>query len=255
MIPLHDDNPTQITPVVTIALIAACVLTFLWQQSLGPYEGERAVYGLGMIPAVLIEGVRLPDEYAMVPAELTLLTSMFLHGGWMHLIGNMLYLWIFGNNIEDAMGHGRFVAFYVLCGLAAAFAQAFQDTGSQIPMIGASGAISGVLGAYLLLYPKARVLVLIPLGIFFYTTRIRALWVLGFWGVLQFINASMANPGEGGIAWWAHVGGFVAGMALILVFRKSHVPLFGHGHERPKPSSGRRGRGRLPNTRRKGPWG
>jgi membrane associated rhomboid family serine protease len=124
-------------------------------------------------------------------------------------------------------------------------------------MIGASGAISGVLGAYLLLYPRARVLVLIPLGFFLFTTRIRALWVLGFWGVLQFINASMANPGEGGIAWWAHVGGFVAGMALILVFRKSHVPLFGHGRERPKPSSGRRGRGRgrLPNTRRKGPWG
>jgi membrane associated rhomboid family serine protease len=151
---------------------------------------------------------------------------MFLHGGWMHLIGNMLYLWIFGNNVEDAMGHGRFVVFYLLCGLAAAFAQAFQDPGSTVPMIGASGAIGGVLGAYLLLYPQARVLVLIPLGFFFYTLRIRALYVLGFWFLLQFLLSAMTAGQQGGVAYWAHIGGFVAGMVLILPFRRKGFPLF-----------------------------
>ncbi len=159
MIPLHDDNPTSLTPFVTVGLIAACVAVFLWQVTLPPEALEAALHGYGMSPAVLF-GER---ELAPGLAGLSVVTSMFLHGGWMHLIGNMLYLWIFGNNVEDAMGHGRFVVFYLLCGLAAAFAQAVQDPGSTVPMIGASGAIGGVLGAYLLLYPQARVLVLIPM--------------------------------------------------------------------------------------------
>jgi len=151
---------------------------------------------------------------------------MFLHGGWMHLIGNMLYLWIFGNNVEDAMGHGRFIVFYLLCGIAAALAQAFQDPGSAVPMIGASGAIGGVLGAYVLLYPRARVLVVVPLGFFFYTLRIPAMIVLGLWFGLQFVSTMLAGDQIGGVAYWAHIGGFVAGMVLILPFRKKGFPLF-----------------------------
>ena len=227
MIPLHDDNPTTLKPIVTVGLIAACSLVFLWQISLGERGYLETVYSLGVVPAVLMGNVQLRPELASVPAELTLLTSMFLHGGWMHLIGNMLYLWIFGNNIEDAMGHGRFIVFYALCGTAAAYAQVLQDPASTVPMIGASGAISGVLGAYLLLYPKARVLVLIWLGFFIHTVRLPAGFVLGFWFVLQYVNAALAGEAGGGVAWWAHIGGFVTGMALILVFRRKQVPLFG----------------------------
>ncbi len=227
MFPLHDDNPTTRTPFVTVGLIVACSFAFLWQLALGEQGGWRAVVSLGVIPAVLVGGRELAPELALVPAEATVLTSMFLHGGWMHLIGNMLYLWIFGNNIEDSMGHVRFIAFYLLCGAAAAFAQVLPDPASTVPMIGASGAISGVLGAYLLLYPKARVLVLVFLGFFVTTVRIPAMYVLGFWFVLQFFNAAVTDPGQGGVAWWAHVGGFVAGAALILVFRDKRVPLFG----------------------------
>ena len=227
MIPLHDDNPTTRKPIVTVGLIVACCLAFLWQMSLGPRDYTRAVFSLGVVPAVLLGERELPAHLVLVPAELTLATSMFLHGGWMHLIGNMLYLWIFGNNIEDAMGHTRFVIFYLACGAAAAFAQIMQDPGSTVPMIGASGAIAGVLGAYLLLYPRARVLVLIFLGIFIQTIRIPAVYVLGFWFVLQFLNAALSGEADGGVAWWAHIGGFVTGMALILVFRQKNVPLFG----------------------------
>ena len=171
MIPLHDDNPTDIFPVLTVTFIAACVLVFLWQTSLGSQGYQAAVYALGVIPAVLLDKVTLPAELAVVPASVTVFTSMFLHGGFMHLAGNMLYLWIFGNNVEDAMGHGRFIVFYLLCGVAAVFGQVLQNPDSQIPMIGASGAISGVLGAYLILYPRARVLVLIPLGFFMHLVR------------------------------------------------------------------------------------
>ncbi len=256
MIPLHDDNPTSITPFVTIGLIAVCALVFLWQVSLPPGEIERAVYGYGLIPAVLFGERRLPPEVAAIPAELSLFTSMFLHGGWLHLIGNMLYLWIFGNNIEDSMGHVRFIVFYLLCGLAAAFAQALQNPGSIVPMIGASGAIGGILGGYLMLFPRAHVLVLVPLGFFLYTMRIPAVIVLGFWFVLQFLQSAAAGDQPGGVAYWAHVGGFLAGVVLIVPFRNKAFPLFA-GPRRP-PSGGRRsGRSRLPQsgrTRPRGPW-
>lgn len=234
MIPLHDDNPTTITPLVTIALIVTNVLVFLWQVGLPPVEQERVVFALGSIPAVIFGDRVLPPEIALVSPELSVLTSMFLHGGWLHLIGNMLYLWIFGNNVEDAMGHVRFIAFYVLCGIAAALAQAFQDPTSTIPMIGASGAIGGVLGAYLLLHPKARVLVLIPLGILFPVIRIPAVVVLGVWFLMQFLESAATPTGGGGVAYWAHIGGFVAGMALIFVFKRREVPML---------------------DRRRGPWG
>ena len=226
MIPLHDDNPTDITPVVTYVVIGLCILAFLWQLSLGQSGGERAVFSLGLIPAVLFHQATLPDEMVIVPPATTLLTSMFLHGGFMHLAGNMLYLWIFGNNVEDSMGHGRFITFYLLCGVAAGLAQALMNPGSEIPMIGASGAISGVLGAYLLLYPHARVLVIVPLGLFSTLMRLRAIWVLGFWFVMQLLLSGFSGSHQGGVAFFAHIGGFIAGMALIPLFKHADVPMF-----------------------------
>lgn len=226
MIPLHDDNPTQITPVVNTTIIVVCVMAFLWEVSLGPQEQAQVLYGLGLIPAVLFGEQDLPPAVALVPPELTILTSMFLHGGWMHLIGNMLYLWIFGNNIEDAMGHGRFIIFYLLSGLGAAMTQALIAPQSTIPMVGASGAISGVLGAYLLLHPYARVMVLIPLGFFAHIIYLPAMAVLGLWFIIQLLSSATADPEQGGVAFLAHVGGFITGMILILVFRRKGVQFF-----------------------------
>ncbi|MFQ5643402.1 MAG: rhomboid family intramembrane serine protease [Thiogranum sp.] len=231
MIPLHDDNPTRITPYVTIGFITISVLVFLWQLSLGAAV-QHAVYSLGMIPATLLGGKSLPDELVMIPAWMTLFTSMFMHGGWMHLIGNMLYLWIFGNNVEDAMGHTRFIVFYLVCGVAAALTQALPDTGSEIPMIGASGAVSGILGAYLLMYPHARVLVAIPIGIIITTLRIPAVYVLGFWFLMQLISSALAGGQQGGVAFGAHIGGFIAGMALIPLFKYRHIRFFAPAHRR-----------------------
>ena len=229
MIPLRDDNPSAIVPIVSWVLIGACVLVFLWQLSLGPRESQIAVYALGVIPAVLFEGSRLPPELVLAPPLATVFTSMFLHGGWMHLIGNMLYLWIFGDNVEDSMGHGRFIVFYLLCGVAAVLAQSLPDTASEVPMIGASGAISGVLGAYLLLYPHARVLVLIPLGFFSQILHLRAGIVLGLWFALQLFNSLITPPGGGGVAFGAHIGGFVAGLALLPLFKRRGVRLWHPG--------------------------
>lgn len=220
MIPLQDDNPSTIRPLVSVGLIVACVLVFLWQFSLGAAGGEQVIYALGVIPSVLFGFDSLPPEITLVPPVATAFTSMFLHGGWLHLIGNMLYLWVFGDNVEDSMGHGRFLAFYVLCGLAAVLAQALPEPRSTIPMVGASGAISGVLGAYLLLYPRARVLVAIPFGLIVHTTRIPAGIVLALWFGLQLVSNLMTAPGEGGVAFRAHIGGFIAGMILLPFFKQ-----------------------------------
>ncbi|MGH6959363.1 MAG: rhomboid family intramembrane serine protease, partial [Dongiaceae bacterium] len=204
--------------VVTIGIIVLCSLVFLWQQSLSQEAGIYAVYAYGVVPTVLFGNDSLPPDIARIPPELSIVTSMFMHGGWMHIIGNMLYLWIFGNNIEDRLGHVRFVLFYLLCGAAAALAQSVVNTHSEVPMIGASGAIAGVLGAYMVLFPRAHVLVLVPLGFFTQVMRLPALLVLGFWFVLQFIEGGLMAPGEGGgVAYWAHIGGFVAGIALIFL--------------------------------------
>jgi membrane associated rhomboid family serine protease len=226
MIPLRDNNPTTIMPLITVALIAACIVAFFWELSLGERSLQAALLSLGVTPATLVGGEHLPAKFYVVPPWATVLTSMFLHGGWMHLIGNMLYLWIFGNNVEDAMGHFRYIVFYVVCGIAAALAQALPNPDSTVPMIGASGAISGVLGAYLLLHPRAQVLVLIPLGFFTRVIHLPAFLVLGFWFVLQLINSAFASSGGGGVAWGAHIGGFVAGAALIPFFKYSRVRLF-----------------------------
>ena len=217
MIPLRDDNPIRSRPVVTVALIALCTLVFLWQLSLSANGQQQAAYVFGLIPAVLFGNARL--EGGWLPAGATILTSMFLHGGWLHLIGNMLYLWIFGDNIEDRLGRGRFVVFYLVCGAVAALGQGVADPRSEVPMIGASGAISGVLGAYLVLYPRAKVLVLLPLLFFVTAVRVPALVVLGIWFAAQLLSSLAAAPGAGGgVAFAAHVGGFVAGVVLIRLF-------------------------------------
>jgi len=220
MIPLKDDNPTSGRPIVTYCLIGLCVVVFIIQLSSQSYRTGQLFYSYGLIPSVLMGHNQLPMDLYAVPAIVTIFSSMFMHGGFMHLIGNMLYMWIFADNIEDSLGPRKFIVFYLLSGIGAAMAQVLADTSSQVPMVGASGAIGGVLGAYIINYPKARVLVLIPFGFFSQLIKIRALYVLGFWFVLQFINSSMSSSQGGGVAYAAHIGGFVSGMILILFFNK-----------------------------------
>jgi len=214
MIPLKDDNPTSGRPIVTYFLIALCIVIFLIQISSQSYKTGQLFYSYGLIPSVLMGHDQLPMDLYAVPGFITIFTSMFMHGGFMHLIGNMLYMWIFADNIEDNLGPSRFLIFYLLAGIGAAMTQVLMDTHSQVPMVGASGAIGGVLGAYLINHPNARVLVLIPFGFFSQLIKIRALYVLGFWFILQFISSG------GGVAYAAHIGGFVSGMILILFFNK-----------------------------------
>jgi membrane associated rhomboid family serine protease len=214
MIPLRDENPTKRFPIVTVLLIGANFLLFFYELSLGnTLEPFIRVYGV--IPARLVE--LNPNAY------LTLISSLFLHGGWLHILGNMLYLWIFGDNIEDSMGHIRFFLFYLLCGLAATFTHVFVSPNSEIPTIGASGAISGVLGGYLLLFPKAKILTLIPVFYFIRIIRLPAYFILSFWIIFQLFQGIASIPGSqssGGVAWFAHIGGFFAGLALIKLFQK-----------------------------------
>lgn len=234
MIPISDDNPTRIPAIVNWAIILACVAAFLWEISLG-HEMDAAIAILGFTPDALSGSAHRLPGYVTVPGPATILTSMFLHGGWLHIAGNMLYLWIFGNNIEDAMGHVRYLLFYLLCGIAAALTMTLIDPHSRIPMVGASGAISGVLAAYLLLYPRVRVTVIVPLGIIFYPLAISAMWVIGFWFALQLASAALTPVGQPGVAFWAHVGGFAIGL-LLTPFLKS-------------------GQHRLFRGPRRGPWG
>ena len=258
--PLYDDNPTRRRPLVTMAIIALCVMVFLWQASLAPRAEALAVFAYGLVPALLFGHAELPPQVAVVPAWATVVTSMFLHGGVLHLGGNMLYLWIFGNNVEDSMGRGRFVLFYLLCGAAAALAQALANTASEIPMIGASGAIGGVLGAYLVLHPRANVRVLVWIILFVTVINVPALIVLGVWFAGQILSG-VATPtsAEGGVAFWAHVGGFVAGVVLIPFFRRREVPLFEPAHSRafstiPAGEAMRRRSSVPPAGSRRSPW-
>ena len=209
MIPLRDVIPSRTTPIVTITLIVINVLVFFFEQSLGDYSYRRFIMAYGLVP-VQFEWVNV-------------FTSMFLHGGWDHIIGNMLFLWIFGDNVEDRMGHGRYVAFYLLCGITAALVQTMFNPDSAVPMIGASGAISGVLGAYLIMFPHSRVLTLVPIFFFIQIIEIPAVILLGFWFVMQLLSGlgSLTSPeAGGGVAFWAHAAGFLAGMVLIPVFRR-----------------------------------
>ena len=231
LLPIRDDNPTIMPSFVTIATIAVCVIVSLYQLTLSDRQEQVFVLGFGMIPAVLFGTRELSAFIPTVDPWLTVITSMFLHGGLMHLAGNMVYLWVFGNNIEDSMGHVRFVVFYLVCGAAAALTQAVIEPDSSLPMIGASGAVSGVLGAYLVLHPHARVTVLFFYGLVT-TVNLPAMAVLGWWIVVQVVNVMLAEPGQGGVAWYAHIGGFVAGMVLIPIFRRSHIPLWGGARRR-----------------------
>ena len=232
MIPYHDENETRRTPVVTMVLIAACVITWIFVQGAGAERPLAAsVCNLGLIPGELTgsanPGARFPMGEGLVcvvdPGAQTtnILTSMFLHGSWMHLIGNMWFLWLFGNNIEDSMTRPRFLAFYLLSGLAAALLQVFADPGSIVPMVGASGAISGVMGAYLVLYPRVRVFTLVPLGFFITSMALPAWFMLVYWAFLQLIGGFTSIGAKGGgVAFWAHIGGFVAGVVLVKLFAR-----------------------------------
>lgn len=223
MIPLKDNIPTRRPPVVTVGIIALNVSVYLIQMMLPDKAFLRFLYLYGLIPVELYKGIDLIGH--PVPLYMTVFTSMFVHGSLFHVGGNMLYLWIFGNNVEDSMGHLRFIVFYLLSGIAAAFAQIAVNPASQVPMVGASGAVSGVLGAYLLLHPHARVMTLISFGWFIRFVEVPALIVLGFWIVVQLLNGLLTfNFQGGGVAWFAHIGGFLAGMLLIGFFKGSSVP-------------------------------
>lgn len=215
MIPFKDDNPTTIFPFVTIGLIALNTIVFVLQFF---YSGDirQIVFTYGAIPNYLLTF----DTVQPIHPILTVFTSMFMHGGIFHIAGNMLYLWIFGNNIEDKLGHIRFTIFYLLSGITAAYSHAITSPSSMIPMIGASGAVSGILGAYLLLFPHARIHTLVFFGFFVQVIKLPALLVLGFWIVIQFINGVLGKGfmNQGGVAWFAHIGGFVFGVLMIKIF-------------------------------------
>lgn len=220
-LPLYDDNPIGRTPVVTCGLIGVCVFVFLWQLG---QNAHAVAYSYGMIPAVLFGTAELPPRLAVLPPWMTIFTSMFLHGGWLHLGGNMLFLWIFGNNIEDVLGHLRYLLLYLLSGVAAAMGQAFSDPASTLPMLGASGAIAGVLGAYLLLYPYANVHVLVLVIIFLRIVAVPAWIMLGLWFLAQLVSGLFSNGA--GVAFWAHIGGFVTGIALLALLRPRGLALW-----------------------------
>ncbi len=215
MIPFHDENPTKHFPLLTLLLIGGNIFVFFWEFS---YPGQVATlfthYGL------------VPVQFVLAPLQTSpnIFSAMFLHAGLMHLAGNMLFFWIFGNNIEDVLGKVRFIAFYLICGMIAAMSHVFMDTGSEVPMVGASGAISGILGAYLVLFPGAKVKTLVFLGILITIIRIRAAYLLIFWmGIQIYSNLASGHEG-GGVAWMAHIGGFIAGMILIIPFKASLKP-------------------------------
>ncbi len=224
MIPLRDANPTRRTAWVTLGLIAANVATFfLWEPITGsPREQNRFFYCEGAIPKELtsFETLRgLADACGGKSVLVSLFTSMFLHGGFLHIAGNMLYLWVFGNNVEDRMGPVVFLLFYLAAGIVAAYAQALPDPDSTIPLVGASGAIAGALGAYLVLFPSARVLTLVPIFFFLQLIELPAMLVLGFWFVLQAFQGVGSLEAETGVAWFAHIGGFVFGALVALLYR------------------------------------
>lgn len=223
MIPLSDDTRRRRTPFLNWLLILANVLVFLYQLSLGALV-EQFVLAYGMIPAEMQCACDLPPARGPEPIYLTLLSSMFMHGGFLHIGSNMLYLWIFGDNVEDQLGHLRYLVFYLLGGVIASATHIFFSLGSQIPSVGASGAIAAVLGAYLLMFPHGRVRTLVFIGPFITTTRVSALLLIGFWAVVQVLSglASMDVRTEqtSGVAYWAHVGGFVAGLVLVNFLRQ-----------------------------------
>ncbi|MBN2366493.1 MAG: rhomboid family intramembrane serine protease [Calditrichaeota bacterium] len=221
MFPLKDTIPSSTFPFVTISIIVTNIFIFIYQLSLGPQLNEFFNH-FGVIP-VKFTSVASENPVQLIPLSATLFSSVFLHGGWMHIIGNMWYLWIFGDNIEDRTGHFRFLLFYLLCGIAAGLVHIIMNPGSGVPTIGASGAIAGVMGAYILLFPNSRVITLIFVIFFIQIVEIPAIFFLGFWIIIQIISGSMQaglTEQSGGVAWWAHIGGFFIGLLLVLFFKK-----------------------------------
>jgi len=234
MIPIWDANPTRRFPVVNWTLITLNIAVFLYEVSLPAPQLDQLIATWGMISSRILPALANPVQAPIAVWE-TLITSQFLHAGWAHILGNMLFLWVFGDNIEDVLGHFAYLVFYLLSGIAAGIAQAVVLGPSPIPSIGASGAIAGVLGAYLLLYPWTRISILIPLFIIFWTFDIPAVFVIGWWFIQQFLYgiAALTETAASGIAFWAHVGGFVTGMILILPFigrahRSRRTPVYSH---------------------------
>jgi membrane associated rhomboid family serine protease len=266
-IPLYDDTPRRRVPLATYGLIGACALVFLWQAGLSPSARDHVALSLGLVPAVLFGHAVLSPELRLVPPWATVFTSMFLHGGWLHLGGNMLYLWIFGKGVETALGVPRYLALYFLCGAIAALTQAGMSPASHVPMIGASGAIAGVLGAYLVLYPRSNVVVFVWIIILVRLVTVPAVILLGIWFLLQLMSAGAASAAEAGVAFWAHVGGFLAGIALVLVLRRSGTAMWQPPRSRsfqigrPRDLRSGFGRGSVPSAGRRrgerqaGPWG
>jgi membrane associated rhomboid family serine protease len=239
--PYHDENDTQRTPYVTLSLIALCVLMWIFLQGAGARRAlAESVCNLGLIPGELTGSLPPGSGFPMGGGLVCLtdpgrqfshvITSMFLHGSWLHLLGNMWFMWLFGNNIEDSMTRPRFVVFYLLCGLAAALMQVFAEPRSAIPMVGASGAISGVMGAYLVLYPHVRVFTLVPLGFFITSFALPAWAMLLYWFALQFLSGLSRVSGGGGVAVWAHVGGFVAGVVGVKLFARTDYLAWHRAH-------------------------
>ena len=213
MIPIKDDNPTNSQPIIRWLILIICSVIFILQIT--SMENREYIFYFGFKPASLFN----PEfNFPSFSPILTIFTSMFMHGGWLHFLSNMLYLWIFADNIEDRIGSYKFVFFYLMCGLMAAITQYFGDTTTSVPMIGASGAIAGILGAYIYLFPKVQITVIIPLVIFFFTIKLPAIIVLGFWFLIQFINVAIINDESSGVAWLAHIGGFVAGLFYSMIF-------------------------------------
>lgn len=220
LLPIKDSNQKISIKFqyVTLLIILLCIGSYLWQISLGS-EQAKFIYGLGTIPTVLFGSRELSSSLVIIPEYLTVFTSLFLHGGWMHLLSNMLFLWVFGDNVEDSMGHSRFISFYIICGILATLTHAVAESDSNLPLIGASGAISGVLGAYIVLFPRAKILALLMNII---PIRLPAVLVIGVWIAIQFLNLN----NDDGTAWWAHVGGFISGVVLIFLFKRPDpIPL------------------------------
>jgi membrane associated rhomboid family serine protease len=220
MIPLKDTNRSQTTPFICILLIILNALVFFYELSLGR-QMTRFFYAFGVVPVYFFK-FSYWDRFGLLSGVLPLFSSMFLHGGWLHFLGNMLYLWVFGDNVEDRLGHFRYLIFYLLCGLAASLLHIITNPHSAVPTVGASGAIAGVLGAYMVFFPRARVLALVPILFFFQLIELPALLFLGFWFVIQFFSGalSLAAHQVGGTAWWAHIGGFGAGVVYVMRFKR-----------------------------------
>jgi membrane associated rhomboid family serine protease len=228
MIPLKDMSPRRSVPWMTLLIIAANVAAFFHQISLGPHAAETFIKTYGLMPSKIQMALAGGSRIRMTDALIPLFTCMFLHGGWLHILGNMWFLWIFGGNVEDRLGPITYLFFYLVCGIASGLAQTVFSWGSSIPSVGASGAISGILGAYIVFFPYAKILTLVPLFVFFFTARIPAMVFIGLWFVVQFLSGvqSLGARGDaftGGVAWWAHIGGFLLGVLLARVVRGSRT--------------------------------